>query len=79
MIRIALAGLDAQRADRLRRRMERDTRGNVAGKLRARKALEAVLHEVLTPGFYGRASVRLTVVDGTIGEVRRQVVRIERS
>jgi len=54
------------------------TRCNRDGVDRVRAALAAILVDVLKPGFYGRASVRLTVTDGTISEVRRKVVRIER-
>ena len=57
----------------------RMTRGNREGTERARRALAAVLAEVLKAGFYGRASVRLTVVEGTIQEARRKTLRVERS
>jgi len=54
------------------------TRANREGMERARRALAEILAAVLKPAFYGRASVRFTVVDGTIIQVRRKVVRIER-
>ena len=43
-----------------------------------KSALAEVLAEVLRHGFFGTASVELSVQDGTIQHVRRRMERIER-
>jgi len=42
------------------------------------QALEELLRESLTRGFFGTAGVELNIQDGTIQHIRRKVERIDR-
>lgn len=54
------------------------TPGNVKKVAQLESALAELLAEALKRGFFGTASVELSVQDGTIQHIRRRVERIER-
>jgi hypothetical protein len=54
------------------------TSGNRSRMARIERALAELLAEALRRGFYGRASLEVTVQDGTIQHIRRLVERLER-
>lgn len=45
---------------------------------RAAEAFEALLVEILRPGYWGSATIDIAVADGTIQLLRRRTERIER-
>jgi len=52
--------------------------GNVTKVAQLESALAELLANTLKRGFYGTASVELSVQDGTIQHIRRKVEQIER-
>ena len=52
--------------------------GNLKKIEQARCALRRVLDEGLQPGFHGDVSITLVIQDGTIQQVRRQVIQKEK-
>lgn len=54
------------------------TPGNATKVVQLESALAAMLAEVLRRGFFGTASVELSVQDGTIQHIRRRVERLEK-
>jgi len=55
-----------------------ETTGNQDKIDQLRKALTALLAEVLQRGFYGTAAVEVSIVDGTIQRIYRKTERVER-
>ncbi len=54
------------------------TTGNARKVAQLETALAEILAEALKRGFFGTASVELSVQDGTIQHIRRRVERVER-
>ncbi|HTU27311.1 MAG TPA: hypothetical protein VMF30_18020 [Pirellulales bacterium] len=54
-----------------------DTPSNQAKLAQADSAWRAVLEHTLQRGFYGHASIELSVQDGTIQNIRRRIEQLE--
>ncbi|MBN2476910.1 MAG: hypothetical protein JXB62_20045 [Pirellulales bacterium] len=54
------------------------TSGNAKKVAQLESALANILAETLRRGFFGTASIELSVQDGTIQHIRRRVERIEK-
>jgi hypothetical protein len=55
-----------------------DTPANQARREQAQRAWDELLDEALRRGFFGTASLDVSVQDGTIQHVRRRVERVEK-
>lgn len=55
-----------------------ETPGNKRKVAQLEQAMAIVLAEVLRRGFYGNASLELSVQDGTIQSIRRRVEQLEK-
>jgi len=57
---------------------QRQSPGNAKKLAQFQTALAQVLAEALKRGFFGTASIELSVQDGTIQHIRRRIERVER-
>jgi hypothetical protein len=57
---------------------QHDTEANAKKLAQLRAALAELLSEVLRRGYFGTATVELSIQDGTIQHIRRRLERIEK-
>jgi len=57
---------------------QRQSPGNAKKLAQLQTALAQLLAEALKRGFFGTASIELSVQDGTIQHIRRRIERVER-
>jgi hypothetical protein len=57
---------------------QRESPGNAKKLAQLQTALAQVLAEGLRRGFFGTASIEISIQDGTIQHIRRRVERVER-